>query len=276
MQARVGWQLLPATRGDGQASQLADGGKVIRLDELHGRKVGVQCTVLGADCQVAFGKIQVAHLAGAARRCAQAHAAGVGEQVQYAFASTVSLDPAARVAQVEKQQRVLPGMPSAHAIIQAPFVSDHVGQRRVFGTIHRVFPIDPRVAPRTIVVHQQQRRLQVLLDGAVQGQQIFACQRLMEALDQQLRTIAVDGQATGAFLAAMEQAIAISALFMQLLEQRGADVEGGAQRLDQSGHARSLTQKEGRQFYINCPVQRGIEPPQRWLAAPRGIQGQPR
>ena len=52
-------------------------------------------------------------------------------------------------------------------------------------------------------------------DRTVQGQQVFTLQRLVEALHQQLWAIAVDGQATGAFLAAMEQSIAIGTLFMQ-------------------------------------------------------------
>jgi hypothetical protein len=41
----------------------------------------------------------------------------------------------------------------------------------------------------------------------------------VEALHQQLRTVAVDGQAAGAFLAAVEQPIAIGALGVQLVEQ---------------------------------------------------------
>ncbi|MCY1249498.1 hypothetical protein D9M72_630400 [compost metagenome] len=62
----------------------------------------------------------------------------------------------------------------------------------------------------------------------------------METLDQQLRAIAVHRQATSAFLAAMEQAVAVGALLMQFAEKALAGIEGGAQRLIQEGHARGL------------------------------------
>ena len=62
----------------------------------------------------------------------------------------------------------------------------------------------------------------------------------MEALHQQLRAVAVDGQTAGAFLAAVEQAIAISALAVQLGQQIVTIIEGGAQRLIQGRHALRL------------------------------------
>ncbi|MNF06683.1 hypothetical protein D3C80_2066860 [compost metagenome] len=68
----------------------------------------------------------------------------------------------------------------------------------------------------------------------------------MEALHHQLRAIAVDRQAAGAFLAAMEQAIAVGALAVQLGQQILAVFKGGAQRLIQGGHAGRLAGGIGR------------------------------
>jgi len=65
------------------------------------------------------------------------------------------------------------------------------------------------------------------------AQQFIAAELLVKALHQQLRAIAVDGQATGAFLAAVEQAVAVGALGMQFGQQGLAMIEGGAQRLTQ-------------------------------------------
>jgi hypothetical protein len=66
-----------------------------------------------------------------------------------------------------------------------------------------------------------------------------------EALHQQLRAVAVDGQAAGTFLAAMEQAVTVGALAVQVGQQGVAAGEGGAQRLIQSGHARGLEMGAG-------------------------------
>ncbi|CAI8981738.1 hypothetical protein EMIT0324P_50040 [Pseudomonas chlororaphis] len=74
----------------------------------------------------------------------------------------------------------------------------------------------------------------------MQLQQGLAFQRLVKALHQQLWAVTVDGQAPGAFLAAMEQPIAVGALLMQLGEQVLAMIEGGAQRLIQGRHAGAL------------------------------------
>ena len=56
-------------------------------------------------------------------------------------------------------------------------------------------------------------------------------ERLMEALHHQLWAVAIDRQAGRAFLAAMEQPVAIGALLLQFVEQWAAAIEGGAQRL---------------------------------------------
>src|SRR5690606_34857943 len=60
----------------------------------------------------------------------------------------------------------------------------------------------------------------------------------MKTLDQQLRAIAVDGQAGNAFLAAMEEAVAVGTLSVQFVQQRATSVQGGAQRLVKRRHAR--------------------------------------
>ena len=73
------------------------------------------------------------------------------------------LDPAASVAQVKKQQRVLPGMATTHAVVEAPFMTDHVGQCAGFGGIQRIAARNPRVVAGTVVVDQ----LQGLLQGLV-------------------------------------------------------------------------------------------------------------
>ena len=78
------------------------------------------------------------------------------------------------------------------------------------------------------------------IDGFVQLQQVIALQALMKALHQQLRAVTVDGQAAGAFLAAVEQAITVGALGVQLGQQVFTVIEGGAQRLIQGGHALRL------------------------------------
>jgi hypothetical protein len=49
----------------------------------------------------------------------------------------------------------------------------------------------------------------------VQLQQVVTFERLVKTLHQQLRAVAVDGQAAGTFLAAVEQPIAIGALAVQ-------------------------------------------------------------
>ena len=85
-----------------KSAKLADGWEVVALDELHGRQPGIERGVLAADCQVAFGEVQVDHFTGTARRRAQANTAGIGEQVEYGFACAVGLEPAACIAQVEK------------------------------------------------------------------------------------------------------------------------------------------------------------------------------
>ncbi|MNM36964.1 hypothetical protein D3C81_476850 [compost metagenome] len=113
-------------------------------------------------------------------------------------------------------------------------------QRGFVGAVDSVFAVDARIATGTVVVDQQAFKTEVLVDDFVQLQQSIAFQRLMETLHQQLRAVAVDGQATGAFLAAMEQAIAIGALAVQLGEQILAMFKGGAQRLIQGRHAGRL------------------------------------
>ena len=117
---------------------------------------------------------------------------------------------------------------------------DHIHQGLVAGLVHRVMPVDPAVATGTVVVDQVQRQAEKPFDGRVQVQQIIPLYCLVKALHQQLRAIAVGGEAGRAFLAAMEQAIAIGALGMQFGEQGLTVVEGGAQRLIQGGHARGL------------------------------------
>ena len=240
LQARITRQLLAATLGDGQAGQLANRREIIRLHKLHGGQLWIEHAVLAPHRQVALGEVQVAHLTRATRRSAEAHATGVGEQVEHAFASAVFLDPATGVAQVEEQQRVLPGMPPAHAVIEAPFVAHQVFQRGRVGAVHRVFAVDARVATGAVVVHQQQFQAQELVDLLMQLQQVGAFQALVEALHQQLRAVAVDSQAAGAFLAAVEQPIAIGALGVQLVDQVLALIEGGAQRLIQGRHGARL------------------------------------
>src|SRR5450830_949478 len=239
-QALVAGQLLPAPLADGQAGELADGGEVVGLDEVHLRQLRIEQAVLPADRQVALGEVQVADLPGTAGRGAEADAAGVGEEVQYALAGAVLADPGAGVAQVEEQQRVLAGVTATDAVVQAAFMAHQVGEGGFVGAIDRVFTIDPRVAPGAVVVDQQSVQFQMLVDGRVQGEQVFAFQGLVEGLHHQLRAVAVDGQAAGTFLAAVEQAIAIGALAVQLGEQFLAMIEGGAQRLVQGRHARRL------------------------------------
>ncbi|MNZ82057.1 hypothetical protein D3C78_1007440 [compost metagenome] len=140
-------------------------------------------------------------------------------------------------------------MATANPVVQTPFVADLVGKGGFVGTVNRVFTVDPRVAPGTVVIDQQQVEAQVLIDGFVQLQQRFALQRLVKALHQQLRAVAVDGQAAGAFLAAMEQAVAVRALRVQFGEQVLAMIEGGAQRLIQGRHAKRLAGEIGARVY---------------------------
>lgn len=134
-------------------------------------------------------------------------------------------------------------MATAYAIIQAPFMPDQVLQGGLVRLIDGVLAVDARIAPGAVVVDQQSLQSQLFVDDAVQLQQVVALQRLMEALYQQLRAVAVDGQSGGAFLAAMEQAIAVGALLVQLAEQLLALVEGGAQRLIQGRHAGRALEK---------------------------------
>ncbi|MNE21245.1 hypothetical protein D3C80_1143960 [compost metagenome] len=226
--------------GDRQAGELADGREVVGGDEAHGRQFGVEAGVLAADCQIALGEVEVGDRAGPAGCGAKTDAAGVGEQVEHRLAGAMALDPATGVAQVEEQQRILAGMARAHPVVEPPFVTDQVGQRLGSGLEHRVAAVDARVALRAVVVHRQQRGGEGLLAGLQQFQQGVALERLMEALHQQLRAVAVDGQAGGTFLAAVEQSVAVGALRVQFGEQGLAGVEGGAQRLVQGGHARLL------------------------------------
>ena len=78
------------------------------------------------------------------------------------------------------------------------------------------------------------------IDRVMQLQQVIAFQTLMKALHQQLWAVSVDGQAPGAFLTAVEQAIAVGALGMQFCQQIVTIIEGGAQRLIQGRHAMRL------------------------------------
>ncbi len=150
------------------------------------------------------------------------------------------LDPAARVAQVQKQQRVLACMPAADPVIETPFVADMIGQSRFFSLVHGIVTIHARVALRTIVIDQQGVQAQARVDLLMQRQQGIAIQAGVETLHQQLRAVAVDGQPAGTFLAAVKQSIAVRALSMQLVEQRLAIVEGDAERLIQGRHAERL------------------------------------
>ena len=88
----------------------------------------------------------------------------------------------------------------------------------------------------------------------MQLQQIIALKTLVKALHQQLRAVTVDGQAPGTFLAAMEQAITICALSVQLGQQVVTVIEGGAQRLIQGRHALRLG---GQRRRGSLPEQRG-------------------
>ncbi|MCY1540665.1 hypothetical protein D9M68_763180 [compost metagenome] len=134
---------MPAPLGNRQPGQLADRREIIRLDELHRCQFGVERAILATDRQVAFGKIQVDYFTGVARCGAEADTAGVGEQVEHAFAGAVCLDPAAGVAQVEKQQRILPCMAAAHAVLDTPFMADQVLKGIGVGLVNRVAAIDP-------------------------------------------------------------------------------------------------------------------------------------
>jgi len=91
--------------------------------------------------------------------------------------------------------------------------------------------VDTRVALRTVVVDELQRRPEELAGCILDDLQGWRIDRLVEALHHQLRTVAVDRQAGCAFLAAMEKPIAIGVLLVQLLEQRATAFRGGAQRL---------------------------------------------
>ncbi|MNN40637.1 hypothetical protein D3C81_1547180 [compost metagenome] len=119
-------------------------------------------------------------------------------------------------------------------------------QRGFVGAVDSVFAVDARVATGAVVVDQQGFKPQVLIDHFVQLQQRFAVERLVETLHHQLRAVAVDGQAAGAFLAAMEQAIAVGALAVQFGQQILTMFKGGAQRLIQGGHAGRLAGGIGR------------------------------
>ncbi|MNC58709.1 hypothetical protein D3C75_1084590 [compost metagenome] len=125
------------------------------------------------------------------------------------------LDPAAGVAQVEEQQWVLTGMAATDTVVQPPLMPDMVGQGRFAGLVNRVTAVDAAVALGAVVVDQQQLKAKLCFNHGVQFKQGAALKRLMETLHQQLRAIAVNGQAAGAFLTAMEQAVAVSALGMQ-------------------------------------------------------------
>ena len=124
-------------------------------------------------------------------------------------------------------------------------MTDQIHQRGVVGTVDVVFAVDTRVAAGAVVVDQQSLQAQGLVDDGVQLQQIVTLQCLVKTLHQQLRAVTVDGQAASAFLAAMEQAIAIGALAVQYREQVLTLIEGGAQRLIQGRHAGALLERIG-------------------------------
>ncbi|MCY1548809.1 hypothetical protein D9M68_849420 [compost metagenome] len=94
------------------------------------------------------------------------------------------LHPAAGIAQVEEQQRVLAGMAAAYPVVQSPFVPDQVFQRGGFGLVDRVAAIDPGIALGTVVVDQQQLLAEAFVDGGGQCQQGLALQRLVKTLHQ--------------------------------------------------------------------------------------------
>src|SRR3990167_6296711 len=110
LKARIVRQLLPATGVDRQAGQLANRREVVRLHKLHGLQLRIELTILATDRQVALGKIQIDDFTGSSSGRAQTYATGVGEQVKHRLTGAVRFDPAAGVAQVKKQQRVLPSM----------------------------------------------------------------------------------------------------------------------------------------------------------------------
>ncbi|RMM48237.1 hypothetical protein ALQ78_05776 [Pseudomonas syringae pv. aptata] len=240
LQFHVAGQLLAAACGNGQPGQLTDCRKIIRLDELHRRQLRIERAILATHRQIAFGEVQIAHFTRATGRSTEADAAGVGEQIQHAFPGAVPLDPAAGVAQVEKQQRVLACMPAADPVIEPPFVADMIGQSRFFSLVHGVMAIHARVALRAIVIDQQGIQAQTRVGLFMQRQQGIAIQAGMKALHQQLRAVAVDGQPAGALLAAVKQSIAVRPLPMQLVKQRLAIIEGDAERLIQGRHAERL------------------------------------
>jgi hypothetical protein len=80
----------------------------------------------------------------------------------------------------------------------------------------------------------------------------------VKALHQQLRAVTVDGQTAGAFLAAVEQPIAIGALAVQLGQQILALIEGGAQRLIQGRHAGALLEGMGAREFSSLAGNRGV------------------
>ena len=131
-------------------------------------------------------------------------------------------------------------MATAHPVIQAPFLADQILQGSRLGLMQFGVAVDARMAFRAVVVDQQQGLAEPFLNLIGQLQQGVMLQRLVEALHQQLRAVAIDGQARCAFLRAMEQAIAVGVLRVQLAKQVFTVVEGGAQRLIKSGHARHL------------------------------------
>ncbi|MNO86881.1 hypothetical protein D3C76_782960 [compost metagenome] len=184
LEARVAGQALAVATSDGQAGELANGREIVGLHEAHRRQFRVQRGVFAADCQVALGEVQVPYLGSPAGGRAKADAAGVGEEVEHRLAGAVALHPAAGIAQVEEEQRVLAGMAAAHAVVQPPLVADQILQCGGFGLIDRVAAIDPGIALGAVVVDQQQPLAEVFIDGGGQGQQSLALQRLVETLHQ--------------------------------------------------------------------------------------------
>lgn len=110
-------------------------------------------------------------------------------------------------------------------------MTDLIGQRGGVRLVRRVAAVDARVALRAVVVDELQRQFERVHGQLMDAQQRIRCKRLVKALHHQLRPVAIHRQAGSAFLAAMEQAVAIGALLVQLVEQWAAAIEGGAQRL---------------------------------------------
>ncbi|MNT53354.1 hypothetical protein D3C72_1904390 [compost metagenome] len=175
---------MAAALADRQTGKLANRGKIIGLDELHRQQLWVEGIVFLAHRQVAVGEIQIAHFTGAARRGAEADTAGIGKQVEYAFTGAVLLDPTAGVAQIEKQQWVLPGVTATNTVVQPPLMADLISQGHFAGLVYRVTPINAAIALGSVVVDQQQLKAQLRFDQCVQFNQGAGFKGLVEALHQ--------------------------------------------------------------------------------------------